>query len=179
MDYKTIADIYSANQKIRERFVETVGAISAADASALPDGEKWTIQQIVEHISMVDSGVARICGKLLQDAKNDGKVCDGSVTVSAEFDKRSAEVVSVKIEAPERVQPTGNVTISESLANLKANNVAYENLRPGLEQTDLSGPTFPHPFFGDITAPEWLIMLGGHEMRHLKQIENLLEKIRR
>ncbi len=178
MEYKTIADIYAVNQKIRERFAETVGAISDADAAALPDGEKWTIQQIVEHVSLVDNGVSRICGKLLQDAKSDGKVCDGSVSISAEFDKRAAIVGDVKIEAPERVQPTGKVTISESLSQLKANTAAYETLRPGLEESDLSGPTFPHPFFGDITAPEWLIMLGGHEMRHLKQIEKLLGKVR-
>ncbi|MEO7659943.1 MAG: hypothetical protein ABIV48_10045, partial [Pyrinomonadaceae bacterium] len=69
MRYETIADIYSANQKMREGLFETLREISPERASILPEGEKWSIQQVVEHVSMVDSGVSRICAKLLAAAK--------------------------------------------------------------------------------------------------------------
>lgn len=178
MNYNTIADIYSANEKIREGLATTVSNISAGEASILPDGEKWSIQQIVEHIAIVEYSTSRICTKLLDAAKSIGKPSDGTVTVSAAFGERSAEIATLKVEAPERVQPTGDVTIAETFERMSANREVFDAMRGDLERYDLSEPKFPHPFFGEITAPEWLILAGGHERRHTKQIESMIEKIR-
>lgn len=178
MNYETIADVYSANDKIRERLQATVAGLSHAEARALPDGEKWSIQMIVEHLWMVEFGTSRICSKLLESAKADGKPGDASVNLSADFGERSKTVAGVKIQAPDRVQPTGKVTIADALEKMAASRVDISAMRGDLERFDLSAHKFPHPFFGDITAPEWLIMLGGHEARHTNQIERIIETIR-
>ena len=178
MRYESIADIYSANQKIREYFTATVSRISMDEASVLPEGEKWTIQQIAEHVAMVDIGAARICSKLLNEARTAGNLSEGGIAASPEFSEKLASIASAKFEAPERVQPTGTVTISEAVERMKTNVAVFEAMRCDLEKFDLSKPKFPHPFFGDMTATEWLIVAGAHEMRHTKQIERLLEKIR-
>ena len=178
MRYESIAEIYSANQKFHEQLQATVNAISPDEATALPDGEKWSIQQIVEHVSMVDFGISRICAKLLEAAKSEGKTSDGSFALSEKFGQRSAEIEILKIEAPDRVHPTGDVTIAAALETMRACHEALGNLRPAFEQYDLSEPKFPHPFFGDLTAGEWLVMAGQHQHRHTKQIERLVEKIR-
>lgn len=178
MKYESIADIYSANQKIRARLRATLGEISSEETTALPDGEKWSIQQIVEHLSMVDFGISRICAKLLEEAKAAGTPSDGSFALSTEFGERAAEIAMLRVEAPERVQPTGNVPISEALERMGANREAFGSMRSDLERYDISGPKFPHPFFGDLTAGEWLVMAGLHEQRHTKQIERLAAKIR-
>jgi len=178
MRYERIADIYSANQKISDELATTLDGISPDEAAALPDGEKWTIQQIVEHLSMVDYGILRICSKLLEEAKTVGRPSDGTIKVSANFSEKAAVVDNVKVEAPERVQPTGTVSIAEALDKMNANRPAFDTMRSDLEKYDLSEPKYPHPYFGDITAAEWLIVAGAHERRHTKQIERLLEKIR-
>lgn len=178
MNYETIADIYSANQKIRDRFQSVVKGISDAEATVLPEGEPWSIQQIVEHVLMVEFGTSRICAKLLDGAKAAGKTSDGSFTLSANFGERAAEIALLKVEAPERVQPTGNVTIAESLERLVSSGETIDSMRIELARFDLSGHKFPHPFFGDLTAGEWLVMVGLHEERHTRQIEKIIEKIR-
>ncbi len=178
MNYNTIADIYSANAKIREGLTATVANISDSEVVALPDGEKWSIQQIVEHVSIVEHNIARICAKLLHAAKSAGKLSDGTVSVSAAYSERSAEAANLKLDAPERVQPTGEVTIRDAFEAMRATSAAFDTLREDLEHYDLSEPKFPHPFFGDLTAAEWLILAGGHEHRHTRQILRLLEKIR-
>jgi hypothetical protein len=178
MRYENIADIYSANLKVRAALTATVGNISPTEATVLADGEKWTIQQIVEHLSMVDFGISRICAKLLEAARSLGKPGDGTVKLSTDFLEKSAVVDSVKIEAPERVQPSGNVPIAESLDKMNANRPVFDALRATLEKHDVSEPKFPHPYFGDITATEWMVVAVGHEQRHTKQIERLLAKIR-
>ena len=178
MKYENIADIYSANALVRNRFIDVVGNISDDDAAILPEGENWSIRQIVEHVSMVEFGVMRICGKLLAAAKETGKTSDGSFTLTADFSAKSADIAGRRVEAPERVQPTGEVSIAEAVERMKTTTQGIAALQTDLETCDLSDHKFPHPFFGDLTAAEWLVMLGGHEARHTHQIERVLEKVR-
>lgn len=178
MRYESIADIYSANHKIRDKFVATVSQISPDEATVLPDGEKWNLQQLIEHVSIVGSNISRLCAKLLEGAKQNNVPSDGSFALSQNFGEKAAVVAVTKVEAPERVHPTGEVSIDESLATLQAATEAFDSLRPSFESYDLSAHTFPHPFFGPLTAGEWLVMAGLHEHRHTTQIEALLAKVR-
>ena len=181
MNYESIADIYSANAKARENLYATLEGISESEATTLPDGEKWSIGHVVEHISMVETGVSMICSRMVEAAKADGQPSDGSFVLSPQFLENIARLVSgnTKVEAPERVQPTGEVAIQHSLAQLTIATTTLRSLRTDLESTDVTGHTFPHPFFGPLTATEWLVIAGLHERRHTGQIESLLTKIRK
>lgn len=178
MRYENIADIYSANEKFHNELATTLSQISADEAAVLPEGEKWSINQIAEHVSMVDFGITRICSKLLEAAKADGSPSDGSFSLSDNFGERAAIIAGIKVDAPERVHPTGEVSIDEALERMKAFSEVFDSMKPDLESCDLSGHKFPHPFIGDMDAGEWLVMAGLHKQRHLKQIEGLLAKIR-
>ena len=92
MKYESIADIYSANQKIREGFTATLNQISPDEANALPDGEKWTIQQVAEHVSIVQVGISQICAKLVAEAKIAAGKSDGRFNLSDEFGGKLAEI---------------------------------------------------------------------------------------
>ena len=177
MSELTIDAIYASNEEIRMRLKKTAGSITDEQANALPDGEKWTIAQLFEHISMVDEGIGKICNKLLQQAEAEGKLFDGSVKLSDAFLERSGEIANLRVEAPERVQPTGEKTIAESMAVLDENRIRLNDIKALFETFDGNEFTFPHPFFGEISAVEWLRLLGGHEARHTRQIEALMAKI--
>lgn len=178
MRYENIADIYSANEKFHAELAATLSKVSDDEAAVLPDGEKWSIKQVAEHVSMVDFGIARICTKLLEAAKADGGPSDGSFSLSSNFGERAAAIAGIKVEAPERVHPTGEVTINEALERIRTCSEAFDSMKGDMERVDLSGHKFPHPFIGDMNAGEWLVMAGLHKHRHLKQIEGLLAKIR-
>ncbi len=178
INIETIADIYVANEKVRTRLAEVVAGLDASEATALPEGEKWSIQQIVEHLSMVEFGTSRICARILGEAEAAGKPSDGHVVISGVIEEMSADLKDRKVEAPERVHPTGQLSIDQAFTKMEENRKAFSEMRPVLESFDLSDHKFPHPYFGDITAPEWMIVMGGHEARHIRQIEKLLEKIR-
>ncbi len=178
MRYESIADIYSANLKFRDALTDTLSKITADEAAALPDGEKWSLGQIAEHLSMVDFGISRICARLLEAAKTDGVSADGSFSLSPNFGEKATEVAGLKVEAPERVQPTGKVSINDAIGTIAANREVFDAMRSDFESFDHSNHKFPHPFFGDLTAGEWLVMAGMHQNRHTKQIETMLTKIR-
>ena len=178
MNFRSIADIYAANDEARDDLKVLLGEIADTDASRHAEGEKWTIAQIAEHIATVNDGVFRICRKLLGKSQEANLPAANTLNVSDDFLRRSVEVHSAKIEAPERVVPTGSVSIAESLEKLDENRRQMEELRPVFEQFDGDTAKFPHPFFGEISAVEWLIMAGGHEARHTAQIRKVLEKLR-
>jgi len=177
MRFQSIADIYDANELARVALKRLVTGISDDQASLLAEGEKWTIAQLVEHIAMVDEGTSKICGKLLREAQVSRAPAAKSLNVSGDFLSKSKAVGGLKVEAPDRVQPSGDVSVSESLNRMDANRGRWNELRSLFEEFDGDTAKFPHPFFGDISAVEWLIMAGGHEARHTEQIRKLLEKL--
>lgn len=178
MKYESIADVYSANEKIAERLRNTLSAVTEQEAVALPDGEKWTIQQIAEHVVIVEHNIMKLCARLIEAGKAAGKPSDGRVAIASDLAEKWAASADTKLEAPDRVQPTGDVSVAESLARKIDNRDAFAALRSDFESFDLSEQKFPHPYFGDMTAVEWLVLTGGHEARHTAQVERLLGKIR-
>ena len=175
MNDQTISDIYAKNDEIREKMKQFVSSLSDEQAAVLPEGEKWTIAEIIEHVAIVQEGMMKISAKLLTQAQATGKTSDGKARLSGNFAAKAAEAQTLKFEAPDRVRPTGNQSIEESLRKMDETRRALEDLRPLFESVECSDFKFPHPFMGDLTAHEWLALVGGHEARHLKQIVNRLE----
>jgi hypothetical protein len=178
MNYQTIAEIYEANDRVREKLKAMLADLPAEKTEVLADGEKWTVKEFVEHIAIVDEGIMRISAKLLNEAKANGKQADGAARFSGEFvEKITTTARDAKFEAPDRVRPTGTKSIAESLAKMDETRQKLEELKPLFETVDCSELKFPHPAFGPMTAHDWLALLGGHEARHIRQIENALAKI--
>jgi hypothetical protein len=177
MHYQSIDDIYAANDSIREKLKKMVSGLGDEQLSALPESEKWTLAQLVEHVALVNEGTTRICAKLLSKAEASGKTGDGRVNISDTFVRKGGEIATIKIDAPDFVQPKTGATIDESLAKLNSNQAVLEDLREKFKQFDGTEAKFPHPFFGDLSAQEWLVLSGAHESRHVKQIRALIEKI--
>jgi len=176
MNNQTIGDIYANNDKIRETTKQLVASLTDEQTSNLPEGEKWTIAGIVEHIAIVQDGMAKISAKLLTQAQAAGKSSDGAAHLSENFATKATEAQQLKFEAPDRVRPTGNQSVEESLRKMDEARNELEKLRPLFESVECSDYKFPHPFMGDLTAHEWLALVGGHEARHLRQIKQRVEK---
>jgi uncharacterized damage-inducible protein DinB len=178
MNIQSADDIYASNSEIRRGFFTLLDSITDDEAVTLPPGQTWTIQQIVEHVAMVDTGSANICGKLLQGAKEAGVPSNGKISVSADFGQKAEEIRDMKVEAPERVHPTGEVSIEAARQKMVDNEITFNAFRSDLAQFELQEHTFPHPYLGKLTAAEWLMIAGGHERRHMDQIKRILVEFR-
>ena len=178
MSHESIDAIYAENRKIREQFIRTINSISDQELHTVPEDEKWPITHIIEHIAVVEEGMSKICNKLLREAEAAGAKSNGTPKLSESYLSRANDT-TVKLEAPQRVQPSGEKPVAESLARMEENRRKLEEIRPSFKAWDSENFKFPHPFFGDMSAVEWLSLIGGHEERHLKQIEKLLDKIRK
>lgn len=175
MQFQTIGEIYETNDRVHAKLRATVESLTEDQLNALPEGEKWSVLQIVEHISMVAGGVHRICAKLISKAEAAGSLSDGTIDMST-LAAKSGDAAERKLEAPEFVHPSGEKTVAESLGVLDEVREGLRQLQPLYEKYDGNAHKFPHPYFGDLNAIEWLVLAGGHEARHIRQIHRILEK---
>ena len=175
MTYHSVAEIFDDIDATRARLLQTVEGLSADEQNFRPAPEKWSVAEVVEHLSIIESRVARLLGKLLEKAEAEA----GAGSAGAAFAPVSvAEFVEAsraqKLEAPENVRPAG-APLADSLEALRDSRAALHALRPRVEQTDCAAARFPHPIWGPLNLYQWLLFVGAHEARHIAQIEALKE----
>lgn len=176
MIFNSVAEIYGSIDETRSRLLETLNLLDEAQMQAKENEDGWTITQIAEHLGMVESGMGKIISRLLKQAEEDGTRSDGVLNPPVSFEVIVRLMQGRKVEAPERVQPMGDQSLEESISVLAENRKRLHGIRERLESVDASKHTFPHPFFKELTAYQWLGMVGLHEMRHLEQIKRILER---
>ena len=192
MIYQSIADIYAANDTVRRRLTARVENLSEAQQNFRPAEGAWSIAEIMDHLSIIERNMVQLIGMLLKksdgaaaaiNAGDAGGAGDGDAQTAAavappfqpfSLDSFVDQIRDVKLTAPERVRPGGNVTLADALAALGRTRAEIEAMRPRLERADLGAATYPHPAFGELNTAQWLAFISEHEARHLRQIENLM-----
>jgi uncharacterized damage-inducible protein DinB len=173
-----IDEIYEQNAAARSRLLELLKTVSPGEEQHYQPGG-WTIAHVAEHVAIVDEGMSRLCARLVRAAREGGIEYSGGPLISQGFRDNLAAAAGKKVEAPDQVKPTGEVSIAASIERLAAGEAAFETLREDMARYDLSNHHFPHPYFGPLTASEWLLMAGLHASRHTAQIERMLADIRK
>ena len=173
METRSIEEVFEKNDVIGKKLTALLESLNDETICRLPDGEKWTIENVVEHVSIVESNMIKICSKLLGRAEAGNMSADGNISTSDSFKEKAIEIATMKLEAPEFVQPTCEATLEQSMERFAENKEKLYELKPRFEKFASNDHRFPHPFLGDLSAGEWLTLIGGHKLRHLKQIERL------
>ena len=143
---------------------------------AAPDG--WSVAEILEHLRMVESGVARLITKRVGQAREAGLGEEKSTaSVMPTFERYSAVLDNAVLQAPSAVQPRTNIDISEALDGLESSREALRAAVVSGSGLSLGEIKHTHPVLGELDLYQWLIFVGQHEGRHKKQIERTLKSI--
>lgn len=175
MVYNSLAEIFESMDETRARLRARLDSIKSADESARPKADVWSVAEIAEHLAIIEERLSKLFPMLLTKAEAGGlkrrpdqEFRTVSVESMVEQSKRE------KYSAPETVRPTGKTSLADSITRLERSREAIRELRPRLEALDLTSVTYPHPAFGPLDAYQWLVFLGVHEDRHLRQIESFM-----
>lgn len=143
---------------------------------AAPDG--WSVAEILEHLRMVESGVARLITKRVGQAKEAGLGEEKSTSsVMPSFNPYSAMLERAVLQAPATVQPRENIDISDALEGLESSREALRAAVVSASGLALGEIKHTHQILGELDLYQWLIFVGQHEGRHRKQIERTLKSI--
>lgn len=175
MIYHSVAEIFASIDETRKRLSEQVTGLNSSQENFRAAAGGWSIAEIVEHLTILEERLLRLMTMMVKKAESEGgpRAADDSfapVSLERIAERSSRE----KYNAPEAVQPGGNIPISDLLERMKQSRAELSALRPRLEAADLSAAHYPHPAFGALNLYEWLLMIGLHEARHLRQIEALM-----
>lgn len=178
MSYNSVAEIYEAIDESRAQLLASVESLTDGQQTFRPEPDRWSVAEIVEHLSLVEGQVARLFHVMLSKAE-----AAGATRPAGPEGARFAAPVSIeqfvepvrekKLQAPDTARPGGSTSLADALARLKESRAALHSMRPRLERIDGAALLYPHPAAGPINAYQWLLFVGSHEDRHRLQIEAL------
>ncbi|MFN0085334.1 MAG: DinB family protein [Blastocatellia bacterium] len=173
MTYHTLEDILAANEAAQGRFNAATAGLSAEQLQFRPVEDRWTIGEIAEHVAIVNDGFLRITHKLLKQAEAGGRPARTVLDLGPTSLTEAGEQNPARFPAPDRVHPSGTLSLSEAQAKMRETLDGFAAIKPRIDATDLMEEAFPHPAFGPIDAYHWMILLGEHQDRHRLQIEGI------
>ena len=178
MSYNSVAEIYEAIDEARGRLLASVESLGEGQDVFRPGPDRWSIAEIIEHLSLVEGQIARLFHVMLSKAE-----AAGAARAEGEADAPFAAPVSIehfvealrekKLQSPGGARPGGQLSLADALARLRESRAALHSLRPRLERIDGTALRYPHPAAGPIDIYQWLLFVGSHEDRHRFQIEAL------
>ena len=143
---------------------------------ATPEG--WSVAEILEHLRMVESGVARLITKRVGQAREAGLGEERSTdSVLPSFNQHSARLDSAVLKAPASVNPRPDIDVNEAVDGLESSREALRAAAVSANGLSLGEIKHTHPILGELDLYQWLIFVGQHEGRHKKQIERTLNSI--
>ena len=142
------------------------------------DPSGWSVAEILEHLRIVESGIARIITKRVAKAREQGLAEEKSTSsVMASFEPFAARLDSGKLEAPAIIQPKPDVDINEALDGLESSREALRAAVGSADGLAIGDIKHTHLVLGELDLYQWLIFIGHHEERHRKQIERTLQSL--
>jgi uncharacterized damage-inducible protein DinB len=139
-----------------------------------PEPERWSVAEVLEHLSMVERiFTGRIADAI--SAARAGELPDERGARSPlpdAIEVRMADRVNRRT-APDAARPTGTL---DSGAAWTAVESGHRRLRALVGEADglaLGQVTLEHPFFGTMTVYQFVELIAAHEARHTEQIKDI------
>jgi hypothetical protein len=154
---------------------DAVAAVPPELRERKPAPERWSVAEVVEHLSLVEQRVAGVLTMHVTAAREKGVGPDTNVgSVVASF-ANPANLVdrTHKIVAPKLATPTGTVdttACTEALGRSRAAVVAALHNANGVSLENLMQA---HPVLGTLNMYHWIVALGLHDARHAAQIREI------
>ena len=140
--------------------------------------EGWSVAEILDHLRMVEAGVARLITKRVAQAREAGLGEEKSTEpVLPSFDQHSARLENAVMQSPATVVPRMNVDINEAVEGLESSREALRAAAVSANGLSIGEIKHTHAILGELDLYQWLIFVGQHEGRHRKQIERTLKSI--
>lgn len=131
----------------------------------LEDG-KWSIAQILEHLYLMESVIVQVLEEAL---KKEVFEEPGNFPLQLISDR------SIKVAAPKKFVPSSDFQSFQDLEKkLSLSRAQLEQIEEKVSEEDLNKKTAAHIRFGVLTLKQWIRLVGYHEQRHYKQIEEVM-----
>ena len=143
-----------------------------------PASDRWSINEVLEHVSMVEQLFLKTLIAGIESAKASGPAVevDEPPMLSDQL-KDVVEDRTTRRNAPEHVHPSGNVAAEAALHTIAAGHAKLRDALQAAPDVALSRVTHDHRAFGTLNIYQWVDFLAGHERRHLAQVREIAAQL--
>ena len=155
---------------IHSKLLNTLGSIDDPLFARCPAENEWSVAEIVHHLCLVERRVIKELEK---------ELASPSRKLSPVRRLVPTAIVAyrlVRVKAPKAMNPIGPPPKNEIIENYNAARNKLKELCAS-HGKQLKQVAFKHPFLGDISGSATIAFLGYHEVRHFKQIQEVLRKL--
>jgi len=160
----------------REALRAVVERIPPGQREQSPGPGRWSVAEVLEHLSRVEGSITRLFTVRLAEAREHGLGAETETTlVLPTLDLDRLVDRSYSVTASEAARPQGGLDAGAAWAALEAARQAFREAilsGDGLALGEVVHPR-PHPVFGVLNLYQWVAFVGGHEARHTAQIREI------
>jgi uncharacterized damage-inducible protein DinB len=171
-------EVLSFIDRQRKELRAAIDSIPAAARNTQPTANQWSVAQVLDHLTIVETRIAAGVGKWIADAQANGLAQETETTsVAGTIPNEKILDRSRKVEAPEAIRPRTDVDAETAWTEL-------EQARAKLRAAFLTGDGFAlgqvvqtHPVLGPINVYQWMLFCASHEGRHTLQIREIAQQL--
>ena len=155
-----------------EKLTATVTPLSPQIFCRRPSESEWSVSEILHHLRLVEDRVIKELEKGLATAPQRLSPLRRLIPTAIVGSR------VIKVKAPQAMNPNEPPEMEKSLANYNETRARLKSLCATQGRNRLKQIVFTHPFLGKISGVAAVSFLGYHEQRHLKQIKEVLTKLK-
>jgi hypothetical protein len=173
-----VSAVFSRLDAARAALHAAVAAVPSDRRRQRPSPDRWSVNEVLEHLSLVEHLFARRLGDAIAAARTAGLAAESSPRppLSERIEGILADRANART-APPPAQPGGGLDDAAALAAIERSRAAIRATIASADGLALSTVTVDHPFFGTLSVYEWGELIAGHVARHTEQIEEIAAQL--
>lgn len=158
---------------IHSKLLVTVTPIEDPLFSQSPADNDWSIAEIVHHLCLVEDRVIKELETQLANPPQNISFLRKFIPTSIVASRL------LRVKAPKGMNPLNPPARLQVIANYDTARDRLKELCSTHGRNRLKQVIFKHPFLGEIDGTATISFLGYHELRHYKQIREVIKKLNR
>jgi DinB superfamily len=143
-----------------------------------PNTDTWSVAEVLEHLHMVEQGIARLIRRRIEQAVAAGLEPETETTsLLNSLDHLLLLDRTNFMAAPQLVQPRGELSAEQCEVALAESRRALRDAVSTGDGLTLGTVSAPHVLLGPLTLYQWVLFLAQHERRHAEQIRDIATRL--
>lgn len=156
---------------VHQKLLDTVQPLDSERFRQRPSDSEWSVAEILQHLYLVEE-------RVIKDLTGAMAAEPGHVSFFKRLIPTSIVAWRVrKFQAPKAVNPVDVPEKDAVLTNYNGARESLKNLCNSHSAARFRTLVFNHPFLGRIDGAATVDFVAYHELRHLKQIREVLKKL--
>jgi len=156
---------------VHQKLISAISPLEPDIYTQRPAAGEWSVAEIVQHLCLVEGRVTKeLEAAIAREPRRVG------------FFRRliPTSIVSVRlirVKAPKAMNPLDSPARDQAIENFDGARRNLKTLCAAHPEERFRNLVFKHPFLGEIDGVATISFIGYHELRHYKQIREVLRKL--